>query len=419
MAAELHLRPVAVKSFAIAFALVLSGAAGLGSAGAGEPYRLGVALGFTGTGALYSQDALRGIEIAVEEVNAAGGLLGQHPIELFIANTRTRPDVAARVVTDLIDKSNVRAVIGTYSSAAAIAIKPICRAKGVLHIATVSNSEDITRLDFSPYTFSVVPNTYMMSKAVAVGIAKLADKNGWTRYVTIASDYAWGRSNQENQVAQLARLAPGVTLAQAYWPPLGQKTFNSFIVAIRQDKPDFVLASIAGEDNEYWLRDAWDYGLNRELAIPGSLISVTELLRDAKWIRRGIYGRTRAPFFTHLDVPMMAAFVEKYRAKFERYPSDWSVMSYDGMQALRQGVESAGSIDSDRVKDALKGLTIDTTRGRLFFREVDNQLSASAYFGRIGDDPRYPFPIYTELLEMPGPDIWRPEAEILAARASQ
>lgn len=416
MAAALRLRPVAAGVLIVACALALGGP---GPARAGEPYRLGVALGFTGTGAPYSREALRGIEIAVEEVNAAGGLLGRHPIELFVANTLTRPEVAARVVEDLIDTHKVRAVIGTYSSASALAIKPICRDKRVLHMATVSNSEDITKLDFSPYTFSVVPNTYMMSKALAVGIAKLAADHGWKRYVTVASDYAWGRSNQEIQVDLLGRLAPDLELTAAYWPPLGQKTFNSFVVAVLQDAPDFVLSSIAGADNEYWMRDARDYGLERQIPMPGSLISVTELMRDAKLMRRGIHGRTRAPFFAHLDVPMMAAFVAAYRAKFERYPSDWAVMSYDGVHALRQGVEAAGSIDPERVKDALSGLTIETTRGSLFFRAIDNQLSASAYFGRIGDDPRYPFPVYTELLELKGPDIWRPEAEILAARASQ
>jgi len=74
---------------------------------------------------------------------------------------------------------------------------------------------------------------------------------------------------------------------------------------------------------------------------------------------------------------------------------------------------------TEGVKDALKGLEIDTTRGRLFFRKIDNQLSVSAYFGRVSDAPRFPFPIYTELNEFKGPDIWRPEQEITAARGGK
>ena len=392
---------------------VFAGSPGLTAA---EPYHLGVALGLSGTGAPYSKEAVEGIEIAVNEINSRGGLLGKHPIKLFIRDTETRPDVAEKVVNNLIKKDMVRAIIGTYSSATSLAIKPVCKANKVLQIATISNSEDITKIDPSPYTYSVVPNTYMLSKTVVVGVAKLAKKNNWTKYATIASDYAWGRSSQEVQVDLFNQVAPELKLLSTYWPRLGQSRFNSFIVDILAQKPDFVLGSIAGSDNAYWMRDARDYRLFKKVAYPGGLISVTELISQAKSISRGQYGRCRAPFFAHLDVPMMAKLVDSYKAKFDKYPSDWTVMAYDGVYALKQGIEKAGSIDTETVKDAMKGLTIDTTRGRLFFREIDNQLSCSTYFGRVADDPQYPFPIYHDLLELKAPDNWRHEAEIIAAR---
>ncbi len=384
---------------------------------AAEPYHLGVALGLSGTGAPYCKEAVEAIEIAANEINAGGGLLAKHRIQLYIRDTQTRPEVAKQVVNDLIQNAKARSIIATYSSATALAIKPICRENRVLQIATISNSENITKLDPSPYTYSVVPNTYMLSKAVVVGVAKLAQQNNWTQYATIASDYAWGRSSQEVQVDLLRQVAPGLKLLSTYWPRLGQSRFNSFIVDILAQKPDFVLGSIAGSDNTWWMRDARDYRLFKKVAYPGGLISITELISQAKSIRRGQYGRCRAPFFAHLDVPMMAKFVSAYREKYGRYPSDWAVMAYDGVYALKQGIEKAGSIDTETVKDAMKGLTIDTTRGRLYFREIDNQLSCSAYFGRIADDPNYPFPIYHDLLELKAPDNWRPEEEIVAARA--
>ena len=403
-----------VFNFRFIFLLV-----GLNSSGwtlAGEPYHLGVALGLSGTGAPYSRESVEGIELAVNEINAQGGFMGEHPIKLFIRDTQTRPEIAQKVVNELIAQHQVKAVIGTYSSDTALAIKPICREHRVLHIATISNSEDITRLDPSPYTYSVVPNTYMLSNAVVQGVSKLAAENGWTKYVTIASDYAWGRSTQEVQVDLMKKVAPEVELVGAYWPRLGQTRFNSFVVDMMGKEPDFVLSSIAGADNALWMRDAREYRLFKSTAYPGGLISVTELQADGGSIRRGLYGRTRAPFFAHLDNPLMMALVKNYRAKIDRYPSDWVVTAYDAVYALQQGIEKAGRITTEAVKDALKGLEIDTTRGRLFFRKIDNQLSVSAYFGRVADDPRFPFPIYTELREFKGPDIWRPEHEIGAAR---
>jgi branched-chain amino acid transport system substrate-binding protein len=383
---------------------------------AAEHYNLGVALGLTGTGAPYSREAVEGVEMAVNEINAAGGFLGKYPIKLFIRDTHTRSDVAGQVVKDLIQKDGINCLIGTYSSAAALAVKPICMENRVLHIATVSNSETIVNTDFSPYTFSVVPNTYMIATGVVTGVTEIAGQRGWKRYATIASDYAWGRSNQKNQVALFKKHSPDLQLTGQYWPRLGQTRFNSFIVAIMAEKPDFLIGSVAGADNLLWLRDARDYRLFKEIAYPGGLISVSELIAQAKSIRRGLYARCRAPFFAHMDIPMMADFVKEYKAKYDRYPSDWAVLSYDGVYALKQGIEKAGSVDAEKVKKAMKGLTIDTTRGRLFFRKINNQLSCSAYFGQITDDPRYSFPIYKDLMEIKGPDAWRTEDEILSAR---
>jgi branched-chain amino acid transport system substrate-binding protein len=386
---------------------------------AAEPYNLGVALGITGTGALYSGDGIDAIKLATEEINAKGGFLGNHPIKLFIRDTHTKPDVAVREAKDLILRDKVRCILGTYSSACAVAIKPICQEYKVLHIAAISNSEDITEVNFSPYTYQVVPNSYMQAKAVVLGVAELAKKKGWKEYVTIASDYEWGRSTQENTIKLLQQVAPDLKLKKEFWPRLGETQFTSYITAIMAQKPDFVIGSLASKDNVAWMQQAKAYGFFDKVPYPGSLISVSELILQAKTLTRGLIGLCRAPFFAHMDNPMMANFVKNFRAKYDRYPSDWAVMEYDAVYALKQGIDKAGSIDTDKVKDALKGMTIETTRGKLFFRKIDNQLSCSSYLGVVADDPKYPFPIYHELVEVKGPDSWRPEAEIIAARAGE
>ncbi len=403
-----------VKRFLCVLSVFLGGfAVSPEGASGSDPYPLGVALGLTQTGAQYSKEGVEGIEIAVNEINATGGLLGKHPIQLFIRDTQTDPKTAAAAAKKLITENKVRCIIGTYSSASAQAVKPICRENSVLHIATISNSEDITKLDFSPYTFSVVPNTYMMSKGLVMAVAKLAKEKGWKTYATIASDYAWGRSSQEIQVQLMGQIAPEIRLVGEYWPKLGETQFNAFIVDMMAKKPDFLLGTIGGVDNAFWMRDAREYRLFKQIEYPGGLISVSELIEQARSIRRGQIGRCRAPFFAHLDNPRMAAFVKAYKAKHDRFPTDWAVMSYDGVYALKQGIEMAGSLDSERVKEALTGQNIETTRGTLFFRKIDNQLSCSAYFGTVTDVERYPMPVFTEVMEFKGPDIWRSEEEIL------
>jgi len=397
--------------------ILLCGFAVGGISMAAEPYNLGVNLAITGTGALYCKDGVDAINLAVEEINAQGGFLGKHPVELFVRDTQTKPDIAVREARDLILRDKVRAILGTYSSACAVAIKPIAQEYKVLHIPAISNSENITMENFSPYTYQVVPNSYMQAKAVVLGVAELAKKKGWKEYITIASDYEWGRSTQENTVALLKQYAPELKLKKEFWPALGETQFTSYITAIMGQKPDFVIGSVAAKDNVAWMKQAKAYGFFDKIPYPGSLISVTELMVQAKTITRGMVGLCRAPFFAHLDVPMMAKFVENFKAKYDRYPSDWAVMEYDAVYVLKQGIEKAESIDSDKVKDTLKGATVETTRGQLYFREIDNQLSCSSYIGVVADDPKYPFPIYHDLVEVKGPDSWRPEEEIIAARS--
>jgi len=399
--------------------LILTGSAVIGDAYAAEPYNLGVALGITGTGAMYAKDGVDAIKLAVEEINGKGGFLGKHPIKLFIKDTRTNPEEAARQAKNLILTDHVRAVLGTYSSSCALAVKPICRKLKVLHIAALSNSEDITLKDFSPFTFSVVPNTYMQSKAVAVGVARLAKEKGWITYSTISSDYSWGRAAQQNVVKQLKKLAPRMRFVRAFWPPLGEKKFSGFVTSILADKPDCLIGFILGSDNAAWFKEAEKNGLFKRIPYPGSQITVTELIADAKTLPRGLIGSARAPFFAHLNVPMMADFVKKFRAVYKRYPSDWAVLEYDAVYALKQGIEKAGSIESGKVKDAMKGMTIDTCRGKLTFREIDNQLNCSAYMGVVKDVSEYPFPIFRPLWEIKAQDAWRPESEIIEARAKE
>jgi branched-chain amino acid transport system substrate-binding protein len=409
-----------LKAMVVVVAFLMVGALGsLHGVLAAEPYHLGVDLAITGTGALYCSDGIDAIKLAVDEINAQGGFLGNNPIKLFIRDTHTKPDVAVREAKDLILRDKVRCILGTYSSACAVAIKPVCQEYKVLHIAAISNSEDITKVNFSPYTYQVVPNSYMQAKAVVLGVAELAKKKGWKGYVTIASDYEWGRSTQENTVKLLQQVAPELKLIKEFWPALGETQFTSYITAIMAQKPDFVIGSLAAKDNVAWMQQAKAYGFFDKIPYPGSLISVSELILQAKTLTRGLVGLCRAPFFAHMDNPMMANFVKNFRAKYDRYPSDWAVMEYDAVYALKQGVDKAGSIDTDKVKDALKGMTIETTRGKLFFRDIDNQLSCSSYLGVVADDPKYPFPIYHELVEVKGPDSWRPEAEIIAARAGE
>ncbi|MCK6488510.1 MAG: ABC transporter substrate-binding protein [Planctomycetes bacterium] len=383
---------------------------------AAEEFPLGALLGMTGAGSAYSRDGADGLALAVDEVNAAGGLLGRHPLRLVLADDRSQPALAASEARRLIGEQRVRAMIGTYSSACALAIRPVAAESQVLHLAPISNTERLTADDADGWSFLMVPSTHMQARAVALGVARLARRNGWTSYATLASDYEFGRSTQAVFVAALQQVAPQLRLRQVLWPQLGEQRFIPFIDRLVAEKPSFVFVSLASDDNAAWVEQAKARDFFRSFPCPGALVSVTELQHQGDALPRGMMGLARAPFFAHLDVPMMQRFMAAFRARFGRLPSDWAVLCYDSVQALRQAAVRAGGIEPGQLRAALLGLELDTCRGRLLMRALDRQLVCPSYLGTVGDDPAWPFPVFKDLMMIPGAECMRSEDEVREMR---
>ncbi|MDX2111105.1 MAG: ABC transporter substrate-binding protein [Verrucomicrobiota bacterium] len=384
-----------------------------------EDYQLGVILGLTGGGAIWSNEGLEAITMAVDEINAEGGLLKKYPIKLTVVDDQAKPDVAAQVARNMVTTTKPNCVIGTWSSSCALAIKPIFAESKTLHLAAISNSEDITRLNPSPYTYSVVPNTYMLAKAISIGLAKLSKEKGWKTYATITSDYAFGRSMQSNVVTMLKTLAPELSMTKDVWVPLSETQWAPHFAALAAAKPDFINVTLTSDDSVRFINMATPTGFFKKYPCPGMMLSVTELILQKDLLPRGVTALTRAPFFGHPDEPAMQSLVEKWKKAHNRYPTDWQVLHYDALMILKQAVEKAGTIETEAVRAALHGSTVNTCRGKLTFRTLDNQLICPVYVGTVADDPAYPFPIYHNMQVIPGAETMRPEAEIVAARETK
>ena len=379
-----------------------------------ETYRLGLLLPVTGTGANYADGGIKAVMNATAAINAKGGFLGKHPIEVSYRDTHTKPDVAAREARDLISRENVQTIVGTYSSACAMAIQEIIHERKILHLAATSNSSKIVNENFTPYTYQFCPNSKMQSGSVVVAVAEMIKKNGWKTYVTIGQDYEWGRDTQKGFVEALARKSSATKLKKALWFKLGETEFSSYISAIMASKPDFAYGAIAGKDNRTFIRQAQAMGLFKRVAYPGGLISVTEMQQQRKSLPRGMIGLARCPFFAHLDQPLMQKYIKMHRAKHDAYPTDWACMHYDAIYGLEQAINKTGNIGTEAVKAALKGATMDTCRGKATFRDCNNQLNIPAgYVGSVWDSPDYPFPIFNPdtMIIVKAEEVWTPTCD--------
>ncbi len=376
------------------------------------PYRIGVLLPTTGTGANYSERPIKGLPLIAAEINKRGGFLGKHPVELIFRDTQTKPDVGAREARSLILNEKVKTIIGMWSSAVAMAVQEVVHEYKVLHLAATSNSSKIVNENYTPYTFLFGPNSQMQSSATVVAVSRMIKEKGWKNYVTIGLDYEWGRDAQRVFVAELAKVSPETKVVKELWAKLGETDFTSYITAIMGLKPDFVFGAIAGKDNETFLQQAKGAGFFQRVTYPGVFLPVTELMQQRKTLPRGIVGLNRCPFFAHMDNPIMKKYVALYQAKFGKddYPDDFACMYFDSLNALDQIITKVGTVETEAVRKAMTGASIETCRGKLKFWDCNNQLDCPSYLGTVVDVPEYPFPIFDpkSLIMVQGRDCWLP-----------
>ncbi len=344
------------------------------------------------------------------EINKRGGFLGKHPIELIFRDTQTKPDVGSREARSLILNEKVKTIIGMWSSAVAMAVQEIVHEHKVLHLAATSNSSKVVNENYTPYTFLFGPNSQMQSSATVIAVADMIKEKGWKNYLTIGLDYEWGRDAQKVFVTELRKISPETKLIKELWARLGETDFTSYITAIMGLKPDFVFGAIAGKDNETFLQQAKGAGFFQRVAYPGVFLPVTELMQQRDTLPRD-YRAESVPIFCPSDNPMMKKYLELYQARFGKndYPDDFACMYFDFLNALDQIITRVGTTETEAVRKAMTGATIETCRGKLTFRDCNNQLDCPSYLGKV-DVPGFPFPIFEpkSLIMVQGRDCWLP-----------
>jgi branched-chain amino acid transport system substrate-binding protein len=401
------------------FSTVAAGALSLTPRFAGaqtaRPYKLGILVPSTGAVANLFEHFLKGLPVAIAELNKRGGLLGKHQVQMIYRDDETKPDVGAREAKSLILNDKVDAIFGSATSAVALAVQEIIHEHKVLYFTGSSNSSKITQDNYTPYTYQFCPDSNMQSGAVVVAVSRMAEKNHWKTYVSLGQDYEWGRDAHKSFTTGLAKIAPGIKENRQMWVKLGETDFTSYITAIMAAKPDFMFGAIAGNDAETFMQQAGQMGLFKRVPFPGGLIAVNDLKAQRKTLPRGIIGVARCPFFAHLNEPIMQAYIKRDRAAFgpEAYPDDWACMYYDALGGLEQGAQMAKSIETGAIVKALHGATINTCRGKRAFRECSNQLEVPSYVGEVWDSPDYPFPIYKPetMVVVEAKDVWTPTCE--------
>ncbi|MCU0597523.1 MAG: ABC transporter substrate-binding protein [Desulfobacterota bacterium] len=389
---------------ALFFAFTLLTASAAFSQGA---IKIGVIYDFAGGCHMYSEAGIKGIKMALEEINAKGGILGMKA-EYIVRDTEGKTDVAVREVKDLILREKVNFLIGPCSSGTGLAMQVVHSEYKILRLSAIANTEAQTVDKFSPYFVQVVPNTYMEAVAATRYFQKKVPKA--KKFATIGPDYDFGRREELAFTEEIKRLVPDAEIVYEAWPKLGEKDFTAFITAIMAKKPDAVHGSLFGGDLVSFTKQAAPYGFFERTPFI-ALYDFPVLLALGADAPEGVYGFGRGCFFMDPN-PKMMEFVEKFKKATGEYPDGWAVQNYDAVYLLKAAIEKAKTIETEAVIKAIEGMPFEGLRQKFSVRALDHMATVPCYQGTVAKDPKYPFKVWKDLSRVPGEEVIRPEASV-------
>jgi len=363
------------RTFLTAAAAVIATSALAGGAGAAETIKIGEINSYTRLPA-FTQPYKNGWELAVDEINSAGGVLGRQ-IEVISRDDAGKPGDAVKIAEELVSRDRVVMLAGTFFSHIGLAVTDFAKQNKVMFVAAEPLSDALTWAKGNRYTFHLRPNTTMQAAMLAEEAAKLGIK----RWATIAPNYKYGQDAVAAFKAQLVARQPDVEFVAEQWPALFKIDAGAEAQALAAAKPDAIYNVTFGGDLAKFVREGKLRGLFEGREVVSLLSGEPEYLDPLKdeapegWIVTGY------PWYA-IDTPEHRRFVNAYRARYNDYPRLGSVVGYNTFKAIATIIGKAGSTDTDKMIAAAEGITVDSPTGPFTFRAIDHQSTMGAYVGR-------------------------------------
>jgi branched-chain amino acid transport system substrate-binding protein len=364
----------------------------------------------SGSLSTYGEFAKQGLDLAVEELNGAGGILGR-AVEAKIENEGTA-DNAVRVARRFAIDENVDFLIGLDSSGVAEAVVPTLKELKKILMITHAATPRVTGDLCNKYVFRMSVNVPQNSASGARIAASEIKAKRWTN---IGPDYAFGRQSWDFFKKELKKLQPDVVFLddQAQWPKLGNEDFTSFISKLQAtQEADAIWSSTWGNDLVNLVRQGNQFGLfkkeRRILFELGAAMEVLETLGDQ--MPTGMWVGTRY-WWKVPDTDTNKKFVDAFVKKYSHYPSYNAQNAYTGMKLLAAAAEKAKSVDTDKLIGTLEDFDYTAPMGRIKIRKEDHQALAQGVWGRTAADAKFKFRVLEPITTFKPEEITPPVAD--------
>jgi branched-chain amino acid transport system substrate-binding protein len=322
----------------------------------------------------------KGMELAVEEINAAGGVLGK-PIEVIHRDDNANPGDAVRVAEELLVREKVVMLTGTFLSNIGLAVTDFAKQRKVVFLASEPLTDKITWQNGNRYTFRLRPSTFMQVSMLVPEAVKLKKK----RWAIVYPNYEYGQSAAATFKQLLKAAQPDVEFVAEQASPLGKVDAGAVAQALAEAKPDAIFNVLFGADLTRFVREGTTRGLFKGREVVSLLSGEPEYLDPLKdeapvgWVVTGY------PWYG-IQTPEHKKFFVNYYKKYKDYPRLGSVVGYATIKSIAAAISKAKSTDTEKIADAFKGLPVSSPFGNITYRAQDNQATMGAFVGRLALD---------------------------------
>lgn len=379
-----------------------------GSAAQGAPVKVGELNSYARMAA-FSVPYRNAIQLAVDGINRAGGVMGGRPLEFVFRDDGSTPGDAVRVAEDLLTREGCAFLAGTFLSNVGLAVADLANQRRKLFLATEPLTDALTMAQGNRYTWRLRPSTYMQTRM----LTEAARGRTTRRWAIVAPNYEYGQSAAANFKRLITASIPGAEIVAEQYPALGRVDAGATVGALAQARPDGIFNVLFGPDLTAFVREGNTRGLFERRFVLSMLTGEPEYLiplgdeTPEGWIVTGY------PWEQITDGPHKA-YIDAYRARFNDTPRKGSLLGYVTAQVVANLLNKANSLDSEVLVEAFKDLRTDTVVGNVTMRALDQQGTMGTWVGETvlrGRQGAMRNARYAD-----GADYLFPEAEVRAAR---
>jgi branched-chain amino acid transport system substrate-binding protein len=322
----------------------------------------------------------KGMDLAIEEINAAGGVNGRK-LQLITRDDNANPGDAVRAAEELLSRERVDVLAGGFLSHIGLALGDFAKQRKVFFLASEPLTDKMVWQNGNRYTFRLRASTYMQVAMLVPEAVKLGKK----RWAIVYPNYEYGQSAAATFKQLLKAAQPGVEFVTEQATPLGRVDAGSVAQALADAKPDALFNVLFGADLAKFVREGNTRGLFQGREVVSLLTGEPEYLDPLKEETPNGWIVTGYPWYG-IQTPEHKAFFLAYHGKYQDHPRLGSVVGYSTIKSLAQGMRKAGGADTEKLIAAFRGLQVVTPFGKITYRAQDHQSTMGAYLGKTRND---------------------------------